>query len=169
VQRAAALLAVLSLVLAILVIVVTEMLRTPECVSYLGGACREWAPAPGAVVVAPFVIALGAVCALFGAEWGRRVALLVSVGGLLVCGAATLLLVWVDLRDDLLREAQTLTGLFLVATIVLWRRTLRWWGLLLVAAALLVIVVPYGGILLHLELLKSAPRASPVPMPNPSP
>jgi hypothetical protein len=170
VQRAAALLAVLTLALVIAVIIVTELLRTPTCISSsYGGGCREWSPFPGAAIVAAFLVAIGAASGLLGGTPGRWIALLVSGGGFLVCLLLTCLLAWVDLRDDLLLEAQTLTGLFLVATVLFWRRSFPRWALAGIAVLVLVMVTPYAASLVHAEYAKSVPRASPYLGPQFSP
>lgn len=109
-RRVPALLAALSLAVAIVVLIVTPMiLDAPNSLATL----------------AAVIVAVGGGGALLGGQWGRRIALAVSWAGLLVSA------LWLWLAsdgfgkgtpwwDDMV-EAVILAAAFLVAALLLWR------------------------------------------------
>lgn len=171
-QRAGALLRALlgavPLILSILVIVVTEVLRARTCITWAGSVCREWSPFPGVVPIAALLIAMGVAGAGVGGTWGRRLALLVSVGGLLIAALLTALLLWVNLRDDLELEGKTLVGLFALATIAAWRPSMRWWAMAAIAVLAVLVVAPNAASLMEADG-RRVPMPVELPAPTPAP
>lgn len=75
---------------------------------------------------------------------------------------------------EFLPQGATMTGLFLVATIVLWRRAWPRWGLVVIAVLTLAIATPYASKMVETghgitqPLPTAAPSTGPMRTPSPS-
>jgi len=163
--RATALLGALALGLVTVVIIATEIIRQMICVIYKGGGCAGSNDLPGLGLVVAICAAIGAVSALVGGINGRRIALLVGGVGLVLMATWSLLVQWCC--REFLPQAATMTGLFLVATIVLWHRVWPRWVLVLMAIATLAMVTPYAARTVETGQRITQPQQTAQPAPEP--
>ena len=166
--RATGLLAGLSLGLVTVVVIGMEVLRQIACINYGDAGCRQ-SGFDGLGNVVAVCAAIGAVSAFVGGTGGRRIALVIAGAGLVVTALWSLAMQWCC--REFLPQPVTMTGLFLVATIVLWRRVWPRWGLIFMATVMLAITAPYVARMVDTghRITQPLPTAQPGPEPIQTP